>query len=63
MRGNDIDGTPIFGDMVCVSCFITLAGEAGLKGSWRLTLDPEPDGLIYQTPSGRVWDQEQFLWV
>lgn len=64
MRGNDIDGDAQFGDMVCIRCFIELAIEAGLPDhGWRLTLDPAPEGLKYETPSGRVWDKEKFLWV
>lgn len=64
MRGNDINGDPKFGDMVCIPCFITLATEAGVPDhGWRLTNVAEPDGLIYRTPSGRVWDGESFMWV
>lgn len=64
MRGNDINGETKFADLVCMPCFITLAVEAGLSThGWRLTLVPEPEGLIYETPSGRVWDPERFLWV
>lgn len=63
MRGNNIDGEALYDDMVCIPCFIYIAEVRGLTGQWRLTLDPEPEGLIYETPSGRVWDPEQFLWV
>ena len=64
MRGNDINGEARHGDLVCMTCFVVLAAEAGLPSSgWRLTLHPEPEGLAYETPTGRVWDAEQFLWV
>lgn len=63
MRGNDICGDPLFNDLVCMPCFVALAAEAGVVGVWRLTADPEPEGLIYTTPSGRVWDPDRFLWV
>lgn len=63
MRGNDINGEPIFGDLVCMRCFVVLAMMAGIKGRWRLTVNPEPEGLVYETPSGRRWDPERFLWV
>ena len=65
MRGNDINGQPLFGDMVCIRCFIQIAEVMSdlPAGEWRLTIHPEPDGLKYETPSGRVWDPEQFLWV
>lgn len=63
MRGNDINGEPRYGDLVCIRCFIVLAFEAGIDGTWRVGLDPEPEGMIYETPSGRVWDQVRGLWV
>lgn len=63
MRGNDISGEPQFHDLVCVRCFIVLAFEAGVDGTWRLSVTPEPDGLIYETPSGRIWDADSWLWV
>lgn len=62
MRGNDIDGDPLFDDLVCMPCFVTLAGEAGVEGVWRLSVDPEPDGLIYVTPSGRTWNAKRNRW-
>lgn len=64
MRENDINGPIKYADLVCVPCFMELAVEKGLPAiGWRLTLVPEPEGLIYQTPSGRYWDHERFLWV
>lgn len=64
MRGNDINGESRFNDLVCMPCFIKCAIEAGLPDrGWLLTLVPEPEGLVYETPSGRVWDESKFLWV
>lgn len=64
MRENDINGPIKYSDLVCMPCFITLAIQKGLPTiGWRLTLVPEPEGLIYETPSGRVWDPKKFLWV
>jgi hypothetical protein len=63
IRGNDINGDSLYGDLVCMTCFVMLAAEAGLSSvGWRLTLHPEPDGLVYETPSGRTWNAESFLW-
>jgi len=65
MRGNDITNMDDarYRDLVCIACFIICASEAGLPNlGWRLTLVPEPDGLIYETPSGRTWNAETFLW-
>lgn len=63
MRGNDIDGNPLFGDLVCMACFVALADDLGLSGQWRLSLTPEPPGLIFETPSGRKWDAGSWLWT
>ena len=62
MRENDINGPVHYADLVCVRCFIELAIEKGIAGRWRLTVDPEPDGLVKVTPSGRVWDDSSNLW-
>ena len=63
MRGNDINAEARFGDLVCMRCFIRCAVEAEVVGTWRLTVDPLPDDLIYKTPSGRTWDDEAGLWI
>lgn len=64
MRGNDINGDMKWGDLVCIRCFIVLAEQAGVRPNrWRLAADPEPEGLLHETPSGRVWDAERWLWV
>lgn len=63
MRGNRINGVPRFGDLVCISCFVALAEEMGVaNGQWRLHLSPEPEGLVFNTPSGRWWDRHSWLW-
>lgn len=62
MRENDINGRIQFRDLVCMKCFIELAAERGITRQWRLTVAPEPDGLIYETPSGRVWNDRTWLW-
>lgn len=63
MRGNDINSESKYRDLVCMRCFAVLAHEAGLSGQWRLSLNPEPDGLVKVTPSGRTWDADRWLWV
>lgn len=62
MRGNDINGMPIFNDMVCVPCFITIAESKGVHGHWCLTVTPMPDDVKTVTPSGRVWNEQTWLW-
>jgi hypothetical protein len=63
MRGNDINGEPLHDDLVCMACFVELASEVGVVGTWRLNVSPEPADLIKVTPSGRVWSDERQLWV
>lgn len=62
MRGNDINGESQYGDLVCMGCFVVLAEAAGVTGRWRLYVEPEPEGLVKTTPSGRIWDPGSWLW-
>lgn len=61
MRGGSINGDPLFDDLVCPSCFIALAN--GLASGWRLVATEVNVPLETTTPSGRVWDDRQFLWI
>lgn len=63
MRGGSIDGEPIYDDMVCAACFIQLATEDGIALGWRVTAENVLVPLETVTPSGRVWDADQFLWA
>lgn len=62
MRGGSITGPTKFADLVCMTCFVALAAEMGLTGQWRLALHPEPEGMEFVTPSGRIWDADSWLW-
>lgn len=63
MRGGSINGNPIYSDMVCPTCFATIAEEAGVADGWTLTARNVHVELETVTPSGRVWSDEQQLWV
>ena len=63
MRGGSIEGDPIFGDMVCATCFMVLAEEKGIAGLFRVTADIVNVELETVTPSGRVWSDERQLWL
>ncbi|MGB3928902.1 MAG: hypothetical protein WBL20_08060, partial [Sphingobium sp.] len=54
MRGGCIDGEPIFNDMVCAACFMSLAEEAGIARNFRVVADDVSATLQTATPSGRV---------
>jgi hypothetical protein len=63
MRGGCINGEPIFGDMVCASCFMLLAERAGIAAQFRVTADVVKVQLQTVTPSGRIWDDQKNLWI
>ena len=63
MRGGSINGEPEFGDMVCARCFMVLAEERGIAFRWRVQPEIVNVALETVTPSGRVWDEERWLWI
>lgn len=63
IRGGSIDGEPLFGDMVCASCFMEMAEQAGIASNWRVDAKKVDVPLETTTSTGRVWDAEQWLWV
>lgn len=78
MGPNEKNQMQAYGGFVCMHCFILLAGNEGsnlpcdgwvisvdFKRSvaWRLELKPEPKGLIFETPTGRIWDRTEWRWV
>lgn len=63
IRGGSIDGEPLFGDMVCASCFMEMAEQAGIASNWRVDAQRVNVPLETTTPTGRVWDAGQWLWV
>jgi hypothetical protein len=62
MRGGCINGEPLHGDMVCAACFMVLAVESGVASVFRVTADVINVPLQTATPSGRVWDEQAWLW-
>lgn len=62
MRDGSIDGVALFADMVCIGCFADLARQSGVTGRWRLTVTPDPPGLVTVSPTGRVWNPQTWLW-
>ncbi|MEA3042952.1 MAG: hypothetical protein QOH47_790 [Sphingomonadales bacterium] len=63
MRGGSIDGEPIYGDMVCATCFTVIAEAKGIASRWRLQPDVLNVALETVTPSGRTWDSDRWLWA
>ena len=62
MRGGSINGDEWYNGIVCPTCFAELADSAGVtRGGWRLYT---PDVLVpleTVTPSGRVWNDDTWL--
>jgi hypothetical protein len=63
VRGNDIGGEAIFSDMLCPNCFVFVAEMAGVADGWTLTARNVHVPLQTHTADGRVWSDEQQLWV
>lgn len=63
IRGGSINGAPKFGDMVCASCFMELAEEQGIASRFRVSAEVVNVELQTTTPSGRVWDEDRWLWT
>jgi hypothetical protein len=62
MRGGSINGDALYDDMVCASCFMILAEEQGAATLWRVSAEVVKVPLETVTPSGRVWDEQTWLW-
>ncbi len=62
MRGGDISGGPEpYLGIICPSCFMKLAEDAGVATGWRLYAATVFRLLQTVTPSGRVWNPETWL--
>lgn len=55
------DGLPEYG-FCCPRCFIEVAQERGIGGSWHLGIDGQ-DYHGQPSPDGRVWDAARCLWI
>jgi len=62
MRGGSINGTATYDGIVCPTCFAALAENAGIAHEWRLIAGAVSVELETVTPSGRVWNDETWLW-
>ena len=63
MRGGSIDGDPLYGDLVCATCFMELAEQRDIASGFKVLADRVNVELETTTPSGRVWDDERQLWT
>lgn len=62
MRGGDINNSPEpYSGIVCPSCFMQLAEDAGVGTGWRLYAATVFRILQTVTPSGRVWNPETWM--
>jgi hypothetical protein len=63
MRGDDINGEEMYDGIVCPTCFMLLAEDAGVARGWYLTAREVLVPLKLTTPSGRVWSESAGVWV
>jgi hypothetical protein len=63
MRGGSINGPWEYDEIICATCFSVLAEERGVASIWKLTAERVNVPLETVTPTGRVWDETQNLWV
>ena len=63
MRGGSINGEEQHGGIVCAACFMVLAEKQGIASLFRVLAENVNVELETVTPSGRVWDDEQFRWL
>lgn len=62
MRAGCINGGPEpFCGVVCPTCFMTLAAAAGIASRWRLSAQRVHRPLQTITPSGRVWNEDTWM--
>jgi hypothetical protein len=62
MRGDDISGTDLYGGIVCPTCFAVLAEKVGVADLWQMSAKRVHVPLQTVTPSGRVWNEQTWLW-
>jgi hypothetical protein len=62
MRGGSINGDDLFDGIVCPTCFAQLAEERGIADLWRFDAQRVHVPLETVTPSGRVWDEQAWMW-
>ncbi|WP_155738154.1 hypothetical protein [Sphingobium yanoikuyae] len=63
MRGGDINGDPIYEDIVCAACFISIASKSGIASDFRVFAKNIHSAVKTRTPEGRIWDDKEWLWV
>lgn len=61
MRGGSINGDESPYSIVCPTCFAILALEQGVAAVWRLSAERVYVPLETVTPSGRVWNEETWM--
>jgi hypothetical protein len=62
MRGGSINGMERLDGIVCPTCFCLMAEVAGVAVGWRVDTRKVLVPLETTTPSGRVWNEQTWLW-
>lgn len=61
IRGGCIDGEEEHA-YLCANCFMALAEDRGVASLFRLSAEIIAPTVQSVTPSGRVWNDQQFMW-
>jgi hypothetical protein len=61
VRGGSINGNEAYA-FLCPNCFTEMAEDSGIASCFQLRAS-KTSHLQMVTPTGRVWDDQQFLWV
>ena len=62
VRAGDINARGPYDEIICPTCFCVLAQEQDVAFGWRLIAEQVRVQLATITPSGRVWNEETWLW-
>jgi hypothetical protein len=54
--------TLLWNEIICLTCFATLAEQAGVAQDWRLTAQTTLIDVPTVSPDGRIWDPDAWLW-
>jgi hypothetical protein len=60
VRGGSINGNETY-EFLCANCFMEIAEDSGIASCFQLRAATTAN-LETVTPSGRVWDDRDFLW-
>ena len=52
----------LWNEIICPTCFVTLAEQAGIAADWRIYAQTELQAVPPVSRDGRIWNQHTWLW-